>query len=239
MDTIIPIPKNLFLKESNSENLNFLLRYPKAYVMDNHLAAGWGWLQELNPQKTYCLFHIDQHEDLCNGGDYSLYRHLRENPHVSIKDYTGLEFMSDHIKYKVFRWDTYIKQVQRLFPNWFAKCYFSCPNIVRDNSTNMSLNICYNPTPFELYENIDYWVRQEQCDFIFNLDLDYFFNKGMRIFSDDYIKSFAQDLNKAMDKIAVLTIALSPECCGGWGNSIGVFNLLAEELNVIDQNPFA
>ena len=60
----------------------------------------------------------------------------------------------------------------------------------------------------------------------------------MRLFSDEYIKAMASDINKAMDKIAVMTIALSPECCGNWENAIRVFNLFAEKIDAIDENPF-
>lgn len=59
----------------------------------------------------------------------------------------------------------------------------------------------------------------------------------MRLFSDEYIQAMASDINKAMDRIAVMTIALSPECCGGWENAIRVFNLLADKIDLIDENP--
>ena len=39
------------------------------------------------------------------------------------------------------------------------------------------------------------------------------------------------------DRIAVMTIALSPECCGGWENAIRIFNLLADKIDLIDENP--
>ena len=240
METIIDIPERLYDRVSSIEHLNFLLRYPKTYVMDNHLAAGWSWLQELNSDSSYCFFHVDQHKDLADGGLLDNYVHLRENPHVSIEEYTALEYYNGITKSKVIRWDTYIKQVQHLFPNWFTKCFFACPDIVDDPKryTDIPLNIQYNANPFELYNNVSFWVRDEREEFIFNLDIDYFFdNEGMRIFSDDYIRTFAIDLNKAMEKIAVLTIALSPECCGGWNNSVAVYNLIAEEIDAIDENP--
>lgn len=37
---------------------------------------------------------------------------------------------------------------------------------------------------------------------------------------------------KRKGKIAVLTIALSPECCNGWDNSIRVYNYVAERLSL-------
>ena len=235
MEPIIPMPEDILNKNSGIDNLNFLLHYPKVYVMDNHLAAGWCWLQELDPEFSYCFFHIDRHEDLRGGTRFERYAFLKGNPHVSIEVYTGLEYEENNYKGKVFVWDNYIKQIQRLFPNWFSKCYFACPNVVSDppHYTLMPLNIVYNAGPLELYNNVNYWVKHEQNPFIVNLDIDYFFDdKGMLLYSDDYIKSFANNLHSAKDDIAVLTIALSPECCGGWESAFRVYGLIAKEIGI-------
>lgn len=240
MEVIKPIPENLLERKSGIENLNFLLKYSKVYVMDNHLAAGWCWLQELNIGDTCCFFHVDQHQDLVDGGPIEMYSYISANPDLSIDDYTMPEFYNGIGMSKVVRWDTYIKQMQHISPSWFNKCYFACPETVFDHSchTDLPLNIKYNAGAFELYNNVDYWLRSNEEPFIFNLDLDYFYNSdGMRLFSDEYIQAMASDINKAMDRIAVMTIALSPECCGGWENAIRIFNLLADKIDLIDENP--
>lgn len=241
MEVIKAIPGNLLERESGRETLNFLLKYSNVYVMDNHLAAGWCWLQELNIGDTCCFFHVDQHQDLCDGGPIEQYNFISENPHLSLEEYTAPEYDIKYGTIKVVRWDTYIRQMQHVSPNWFTRCYFACPEIVQDfpGSTDLHLNIHYNAGAFELYNNVDHWLRLNEEPFIFNIDLDYFFNdKGMRLFSDDYIQAMAFDINKAMDKIAVMTIALSPECCGSWENAIRVFNLFADKIDAIDENPF-
>lgn len=241
MEVIKPIPGNLLGRESSIDNLNFLLKYSKVYVMDNHLAAGWCWLQELNIGDTCCFFHVDQHQDLCDGGPTERYNFIIENPNLTIDEYTSPEYDNGLSMSKVVRWDTYIKQMQHVSPNWFTKCYFACPETVHDFPchTDLLLNIVYNAGAFELYNNVEYWLKSNEESFIFNIDLDYFFNgDGMRLFSDEYIKAMASDINKAMDKIAVMTIALSPECCGNWENAIRVFNLFAEKIDAIDENPF-
>jgi len=56
---------------------------------------------------------------------------------------------------------------------------------------------------------------------IVNLDLDYFFSarpEKLSLFSDEYVESIAQSLCLGLESgmIRVMTIALSPECCGGW-----------------------
>ena len=67
---------------------------------------------------------------------------------------------------------------------------------------------------------------------IINLDIDYFFNNGKQIFSSEYINSVCSQINQVRKKIAIITIALSPECCGGWDNSIKVYNQIAKNLSI-------
>lgn len=42
---------------------NFLWKRQNVYVMDNHRAALWCWLQHIDPKQRYSLFHVDQHYD--------------------------------------------------------------------------------------------------------------------------------------------------------------------------------
>lgn len=233
------LPENLKQQKSEIANLNFVYKYKNIYIMDNHLAAGWAWLQELDIDKSYNFFHIDRHADLLNNAPIEKYLFIKDNPYLTLDEYTNLEFKineNDMHIYKVFQWDNYIKQINYLFPNWFTECYFSAHNYVDDNFLNGSnkLNITYRPNAFELYNNIDYWLeRSQNTKWIFNIDLDYFFNEdGMQLFTDDYIRSTIQNLNQKMDKVAVLTIALSPECCGCWDNAIRIINIVAKELGL-------
>lgn len=241
MDEIIPIPANYRERYSGAQTLNFLLKNSQAYVMDNHLAAGWCWMQELVADQAYCFYHIDQHSDLCDGGPLDRYVHLRDNPHLNLEEYTGLEYEDDLGAHKVIRWDTYIKQLQHLFPNWFSKSKFACSDVTPnpEQIEGFTLNATKNISPFYIHDNVDHWIRNEETESILNLDLDYFFDsEGMRIFSDDYILKLATNINNAMDRIAVLTIALSPECCGGWENAVEVYNIVADRIDLLDANIF-
>ena len=142
MEVIKAIPEDWHERKSSSDNLNFLLRYSKVYVMDNHLAAGWCWLQELNIGDSCCFFHVDQHQDLLDGGPLERYAYIGENPQLSIDEYTAPEYNHGSGMSKVVRWDTYIKQMQHISPSWFAKCFFACPEIVHDSPchTDLPLN---------------------------------------------------------------------------------------------------
>lgn len=242
---IIEPQENLTQRESNIYGLNLLWQKDNVYIMDNHLAAGWAWMNFLDKEESYNFFHIDRHEDLCGGQatQERLEEIISELP-FNIQQYTEYTFNNGDATpqppfNKVFSWDNYIKQTQYSFPKWFQKSYFACRGNVSDppHYTRLPLNISYCPEPFELYNNIEYWVARDnnECKWIFNLDLDYFFNdNGMRIFSDEYILELAKDLKKAMGNIAILTIAMSPECCGSWESSLSVLSLLDQVFGFDD-----
>lgn len=219
-------------QKSSRNNLNFVYNKDNIYIMDNHLAAGWAWLHELDPDQSYNFFHIDRHKDLLMNAPLDKYEHLKDNRNITLDEYTSLEFKpshSDHI-HKVFQWDNYILQIKNLYPNWFTECFFATENHVSDEY----LNIIQNTIPHKLFSNIDYWINNvyTKRKWILNLDLDYFFNdKGMILFSEQDIRTFAENLKKSMDNVAVLTIALSPECCGSWKNAFHILDIITQEID--------
>lgn len=81
-------------------------------------------------------------------------------------------------------------------------------------------------------EQLNRIIGQESVKWIVNLDLDYFFHSSddgyIQILSDEYIRILAQKLRNCKHSINVLTIALSPECCGNWGNAIHALNVFME-----------
>ncbi len=229
---------NIYEKGSFVHDLNFLWKNGNIYVMDNHLAAGWCWLDCLDQDGAYNFFHVDRHKDLAGGmATTEDLDRIKEQYPFDIDTYCAFTFdrgiATPEPPYnKVFSWDNYIKLLQYLYPNWFSDCYFACEEYVEDNPhrTDLPLNIVYNPTNLEIYDNIKYWVSQTPGrKWIFNLDLDYFFNgEGMQIYSDEYIRAFARNLYEALENIAVLTIAMSPECCGDWKKTLHVLRIFSE-----------
>lgn len=240
---IIEPPKNLNKKQSGRDNLNFLFQEDKFYIMDNHLAAGWCWMQRLNPKETYNLFHIDQHLDLWNETPYEAYQHIKENPFLSIEELTQLEYIDKETKKKekVYNFANYILITNNLFPQWFNKCFFAC-NAYCQNKNDIHIN--YNPYSYELPFRIGEWLSeinlqeekegsQQANQWILNLDIDYFFlDNRYQLYTDEYIKELCINIKKCIDKIEVMTIALSPECCGGWKNAIRVTNLVTSILEI-------
>lgn len=81
-------------------------------------------------------------------------------------------------------------------------------------------------------EQLNRTIGRESVKWIVNLDLDYFFHSSddgyIQILSDQYIRILAQKLRNCKHSINVLTIALSPECCGSWQNTIHALNTFME-----------
>ena len=227
-------------QESSDSNLNFLFNDGKFYIMDNHLAAAWCWLQKLDTTKHYNFFHIDQHEDLWCDAPIESFNLIKENPLLSLDEYLSLEYSRrGDGKEKAFNYANYVIQTKKFYPDWFESCYFACPKYVRDEY----LNIVYNPTCYELSTNISYWVHDGKEEdawnpppeklnkWILNIDIDYFFYENKyQMFTDDYIKELCLDILRGIEDIEVITIALSPECCGGWDKSYRLAKLMADSL---------
>ncbi|KPA13516.1 hypothetical protein MHK_006279 [Candidatus Magnetomorum sp. HK-1] len=81
------------------------------------------------------------------------------------------------------------------------------------------------------------------CKVFIDIDLDYFARENHEaglvlgseyLIPDDEIRSFlaidGQIFSTFLDRIAGITIALEPRYCGGFANSLHVFNILNEEL---------
>jgi hypothetical protein len=232
--------KNLKDQESSISKLNFLFNEAKFYIMDNHLAAAWCWLQKLDVNSHYNFFHIDQHKDLLCNAPIESYDSIKENPRLSLDEFLSLKYISCGRDQKAFTYDNYIIQTKQLYPFWFDVCYFACPEYVTDDDY---LNIENNPTCYELSTNISYWVHDGKEEnawspapeklnkWILNIDIDYFFSEDKyQMFTDDYIKELCLDILKRIDDIEVITIALSPECCGGWEKSYRLAKLMADSL---------
>ena len=73
-------------------------------------------------------------------------------------------------------------------------------------------------------------------NWILNLDIDYFVEAAggeyKQIFTDDYIRNVGKWIKKHFDKFHQILIALSPECCGNWEQSLRIANTLLEPLDI-------
>ena len=207
--------------------LKFLWKSDNApiYIMDNHLAAAWCWMHECNTDDNYYFMHIDQHSDLATYDDPKNLSLINNN--ISLEKYLSLSFdNSGQIEPKL-KWDNYIHLSNKLYPNWFNNSFFATHKELDIDryKKNIGINICKSIAPYTLLNDLNNLFRENrQRKWIVNVDLDYFFcynsvNKIIQFHSDEYIKEIGCIIGNHMSNIQVITIALSPSCCGGWGNA--------------------
>lgn len=230
-------------KSNKSEifNLNFLWNQDNVYVMDNHLAAAYCWLQQCDDNGVYNFLHIDQHNDFLCDAPICEYAEILKEKICSIDDYCSKIYKNN---LPLMRWDNYIKPTQILHPSWFKNNIFSthCNHddvYVRNLEPSMEI---MRVKPENLCEQLNSIFQMDENKWIVNIDLDFFFSaSGYILCNDECIVNCAEKLRQNMERIQVLTISLSPECCGnysieGWENSIRVLNLFIQALQILDKD---
>jgi hypothetical protein len=192
---------------------NVLWREKNIYVMDNHRLALWCWFQEIDKNERYNLFHIDAHPDMSESA-LSYFNH-------DLFNMTLDEFRSTwqkDINSPLFRWDNYLEV--------FLKNYSENIGVTisATHQLGSSKELSEEVKAYDLVASMDAIFSGKKyvndLSWIVNLDLDYFFSARplkLPLFSDEYVESIAQSLRLGLESgmIKVLTIALSPECCGG------------------------
>lgn len=226
------------------KNLNLLSKERNIYVMDNHVAALWCWLQEIEENKKYNVLHIDAHYDTMSSRIDTWLKHLPNNfKELSIDEYLALKFYDADFRdgYEIMRWDNYFPIFHRLYGNNINSYHFFTH---KDGTLfdEMESKLDEYPIP-GLFNLIDYLFKDKTSnsyEWIVNIDLDYFFQTiddtdiTLKFISSEAIDFFISKLKTYLtnDKIKVMTIALSPECCGGWENSLDLMKFFAEKLDL-------
>ena len=234
------IHRNTALSSSGCWGVNFLFNQDKFYVMDNHLAAAWCWIQKIRARQSYGLFHIDQHYDLLNslstvnlnshrtnltGRDFNLYRNEKTTPGDS---------------FPMMRYDNYITAFEKLYPGIFSRIYQATHDEGSDETgTDLETIENWKPEIWELPNNINYWITKAgntPSKWIINLDLDYFFSSkdsdDYQLLTDEYIRNICKEIENSLDNIDVVTIALSPEFCGGWEYSFRIMDIISDHFSL-------
>jgi hypothetical protein len=229
-------------KHSGTYDLNLLYNENNIFVMDNHLAASWCWLQKIDIYKEYNLFHIDRHYDLLHS-QLDWWIESLNNQNINLQNVTIHEVLSlrySHVdmptndSFQIFRWDNYITIFNRLFPNVIEHNTFATH---KDGDIIDEMNIT-EIEPWDLQDNLSFYINSNNKNkWIVNLDIDYFFTnydgaKYIQLFSDEFIVKIAKEIKKSINNIAILTIALSPEMCGGWNKSQRILKLISDELEL-------
>lgn len=226
------------LGRSFDDTLNFLYRHENIYVMDNHLGAAWCWMDASEDGKTYNLLHIDRHYDLLhhkNSLNRSVINEGIELKDLDLQAYLNLK-KTDAIgtESPLFRWDNYILNLDYIYPDFFNEKYFAThrEDVKEDG---------FITSEVEFYElnNLEELLTSDRINgdgWIVNLDIDYFFSPieggKIQVLSDKFIENLIDQLFTLGPNIKAMTIALSPDCCGGWENSIRISDLICEKMGL-------
>ncbi len=150
------------------------------------------------------------------------------------KEYNHAQLPSDGLNFvsPLVRYDNYIDIYRKLYPKHLNKYYFA----THDDGNYLEEIESYKPDIWDLQDNLDYWIRNNSGQWILNIDLDYFFverkSKTYQFLTDAYISSICDEIEKAIDKIDVITSALSPEFCGGWTETIRMAELISDRFSL-------
>jgi hypothetical protein len=230
--------------KSGDYHINFVCRYANTYLMDNHRAALWCWLQHLPEGEKCNLIHIDQHTDslqLQSIVDEAFPEDLRmltlENYLTRTCTYRG------HCTVPAIRWDNFLSFFLMRYSNQIGKLVMATHGI-GDSPKYPHEDLAIEQLPSALPKLLanKYWSDGFEHEWIVDIDLDYFFctssdeNADKRFLSDEYVIDIFSQLAKANNEgsIKAITIALSPSCCGGWENA----ECLCAEICSILKLPF-
>lgn len=214
-------------------DLNFLWRKDHVYIMDNHRAAMWCWLQEIDPKNKYDFFHIDRHFDTLYSNIDSWLKILPDLTPLGLDEYLNLAEKDGRTP--VIQYANYLSIFLERYASSLDTCWFSTYN----EGDKPRWKNSQTPPPKSLPSGLEYWLEDSKRQWIINLDIDLFFcndasDGQMQFHSDSYIESIGNAFKRQKDKgkIAVITIALSPEWSGGWEEAKRVCNILTKSMGI-------
>ncbi len=234
-----------------------LWRNENVFVMDNHLAAAWCWLQSCDIKSKYNFMHIDTHYDMLDCFHDKDLELIKNNPQISFDDFVQLKRTDGN---EVFRWDNFIQAMYILYPDWFHTNIFLTHQEgdissswghkpfkpIEENPLYMAFFINqYIGEPSEclsVFKDTDHKLK-----WIVSFDIDVFCSREaskVQLYSDDYIRYIAKSLNDNIDNIQSLTIALSPDCIFGedmkekWDNAFRCLKIMSEKIKLLQSFPF-
>lgn len=220
---------------SGAYTLNFLWNSGRIYVMDNHRAALWCWLQHIKKGLVYNYFHIDRHYDALTSQIDEWDSILPDLWSLDIDEYLKSEYKAhtgDIVQ--TIRWDNYLSILLKRQSTLLKTAYFA----THKDGDKPDLQF-YEVDLWELPREFAFWISNHKGKWICNVDLDYFFfdkdsGNVARMLTSSYCEKLFIEIGKKLidGNIEVLTIAMSPDCCGGWQASENLLEEITESLGV-------
>ena len=164
----------------------------------------------------------------------------------SLQEYLDLSHSTEELAqpYRIIRYDNYLSLFLRLYPDLLEQCFWA----THKNGAKPKWDHGFDVAPWELPGNLSYWINDSKETWVVNVDLDYFFHtlsgeedsEYELMFSNEYMIRVFESIRDGIKnaKIRVLTIALSPECCGGWQNAKMLCKKISDIMKLDFQLPY-
>jgi hypothetical protein len=208
-------------RSSSREHVNFLYQDGNIHVSDNHRVAMWCWLQHLKADERVALFHIDRHSDTLQSNLSGWLEALLPLDELSLEEYLNANWHLNGSEVPLIHWGNYLSIFLARYADRIDTLYWSQLPPTGDPPNFPYTDVPPHELPLHLAA-----CAANGTPSIVNLDLDYFMwrrqrNDYYQIYSDDYLQHLGESLAvlQSSGSLKCLTIALSPECCGGWPNS--------------------
>lgn len=223
---------------SKEYDQNLLWNEGRIYIMDNHRAAAWCWAQHIPKEEQFSIFHIDRHTDLLQSGLDEWCSATPPIETLTIDQYLELDYLVDGTdKVPVFSWENYLP----IFVRQREKSLYRFSSLCHGEGDEAWFEDHHHDF-FRVPRDLEAWLEYD-APWILNFDLDVFFTyqggeRFIQVFSDDYIRKVAETIRDAdnKDRIRCMTIAISPEMCGGWASGIRVLKLVTDVLGIRGPN---
>lgn len=229
---------------SGSHGVNFLWTEYNIYIMDNHLFALWCWSQHYQGQEGVDLFHVDAHYDSDLICDLEVQACPEDIHNLDIEAYLEIENPlpftplsqedeDDSLYHFLFHWSNYLSFFMHRYHHRLNSIFFCTQKRGRPPNSE------WNAIELEFDGLLERLRCSQIRSAIINIDFDYFVDMRQDSVSGDTCYFLAgqdrlellfaevQRLN-SLGRLLVLTICLSPECCGTWS--------LSEEILAIAGN---
>lgn len=184
--------------------------------MDNHRAAMWCWLQEIGNRSDLRIVHVDEHYDTAGSNVDQWNLDTTNVGKLDLNEYLSIGYKDPAISVPAIRWDNYLSNFLEIYEDRIVDLWCATHR-VGTKPKGFIEEIEARDLP-QMLEN----AIEGENPVILNLDLDFFFfrfDDGYRpLYSDNFVAEVFDLVSRALnsDNVCVVTVALSPECCGGW-----------------------